>query len=181
MKKLLTIRQYANKIGVSHTTVQNAINSGRISKGCQNGKINEKVANEEWGDVLRHRSERRKANEAKKVVITQQRLDDLCNIPVAEIVINADDDIKEAERKKLIIQGQRELIKLKAESGELVNKEAMYKEMFEFGKELRLALQAIPDRIIDELLTLDRHNAHRLLTTAINETLEKLSENEEGH
>lgn len=171
----ISIRKYAALLGTSHTTVNSAIKDGYIRKGYDriSKKIDSEIADKEWGNDYKTK----KANriEAANAEITQPRLDELSAITVEEITLYPTDTYIEAERKKLIIQGQRELIKLKAESGELVNKEAMYREMFEFGKELRLALHAIPDRIIDELLTLDRHNAHRLLVSAINETLEKLS------
>lgn len=177
--KPVTLRQYAKMCDTSHQTVSAAIEKGRIVEGYdpEAKKIWPELADLEWG--LAFRAKRINKRLAENIV-TQDRLDDLSEITVAEMQIDPHDTIGEAERKKLIIQSQRELIKLKTESGELVNREAMYREMFEFGKEIRMGLQVIPDRIIDRLITLPRNEAHKLLVESINEALEKLS-NEESN
>lgn len=175
MKKdnIISISEYARRCGVTRGAIQKAIKSGRITKGydLKAKKIVAIEADKEYGfnTVIK------KTNEKIKHSVTQDRLEDLTNIPVSEITISANDFATDADRKMVIIKAQRELLKLKTESGELVNKDAVYKELFEFGKEVRMSLQAIPDRIIDQLITLNRNEAHKLLTESINETLSKLS------
>ena len=102
-------------------------------------------------------------------------MDAYSRVDVVEIQISHQDTAPEALRKQIIIKAQLDLLKLKTESGQLVNKEEVYKEIYAYGKEIRMSLQAIPDRIIDQLLTMDRNDAHKLLTESINESLIKLT------
>lgn len=175
----ITIRKYAQLIGTTHTTVSTAISKGFIKKGYdfEDKKIIKPLADKEWGLAF----QLKKSNKKEEKTITQDILDDLCNVSVDEITLVAGDTYSEAERKKLIIQSQRELLKLKTESGELVHKNTMYKEMFEIGKDIRVNMQAIPDRIIDILITMNRNEAHMLLMSSINEVLTKLSASEGGN
>jgi hypothetical protein len=168
----LTLRQYAKRCGTSHQTIGAAVKSGRIDKGYdrKTKRIIPDIANLEWGAAFMAR----RADSS----VPQEWLENISQIPVEEIKLNPADTIAEAERKKTIIHAQRELLKLKTESGELVSKKAVDREGFEFGKEIRINMQAIPDRIIDQLITLDRSAAHRLLLDSINEALTKLSEME---
>ena len=170
-----TMRQYAKMCDTSHQTISTAIQKGRISKGFDESenKIIVDIADREWGLAFRAK----KINEKMKKEVSQDRLDDLSDIPVSEIVISPEDSSFDADRKMTIIKAQRELLKLKTESGELVNREAVDNELFNFGKEIRTAFQAIPDRIIDQIISLDRNAAHKMLSESINDVLEKLSEN----
>lgn len=170
---LMTMLAYARSIGVTHPAIIKAVKEGRIAKGWnkKEKKIIKDIADKEYGELAMARQ--------KKVSVSQEHLEDLSNVTVEEVVVNADDDIAEADRKKTIIKAQLDLLKLKKEAGELVNRDAMYNEMFEFGKEIRTNLQSIPDRIIDQLLGMERNEAHGLLLRSINEALEKLSEDKE--
>jgi hypothetical protein len=171
-KETLTLRQYAKRCGTTHQTVSAAVKSGRIDKGYdrKSKRIIPDIANLEWGSafIARHVDSS----------VPQEWLEGLSRIPVEAIELSPNDSVAEAERKKTIILAQRELLKLRAESGELVNREEQERAGFEFGKEIRITMQAIPDRIIDQLITLDRSAAHRLLLDSINEALTKLSEME---
>lgn len=174
----MTLRQYAKKCGTTHQTVSTAIKSGLINKGWDEDeqKIIVSIADAEWG--LQFQMKRANKKTIKSASIPQQKLDDISEITIDEIVVGIEDAYIEVERKKMIIQAHRELLKLKKESGELVNKDEVYKKLFDFGKELRIAFQAIPLRIIDQLLSLSRHEALKLLTDEINQVLEKLSKDD---
>lgn len=173
-KDKVSLREYARMCGTTDKTVRIAVKKGYIIKGydTKGKKIIPEIANGEWGITFMERKGIRKEGLPE---LTQERISELNNIPVNEIILYPTDGIAEAERKGTIIKAQRELLKLKTESGELVNKAAVDKELFELGKEVRLALQAIPDRITDQLIATDRLSALKLLRESINDVLEKLS------
>lgn len=171
--KLLSIRAYAKEKGVSHVAIKKAIDSGKITKGYDSTKkkIIPDIADREYGFEVSIR----KINERIKESISQKDLDLYSGVEVMDIQILPEDTAPEADRKQKIIKAQLDLLKLKTLSSELVNKEESYKEMYSFGKEVRMSLQAIPDRIIDNLITMNRNDAHKLLTESINEALIKLT------
>ena len=172
-KKVMSMRAYARKCGVALSAVQKAIKTGKISKGFdpETKTINPDIADQEYGFEV----EIKKINEKLKVNISQKQLDSYSGVEVMDIQISHNDTAPEAQRKQIIIKAQLDLLKLKTESGQLVNKEEVYKEIYAYGKEIRMSLQAIPDRIIDQLITMDRNDAHKLLTESINESLIKLT------
>jgi hypothetical protein len=60
--------------------------------------------------------------------------------------------------------------------GSLVNSKDVYKELFAVGQTVRSAMQAIPDKYIDNILACDtRQEASDLLNKAISQALEELS------
>jgi len=170
----VSISEYARHCGVSRTAIQKAIKSGRIAQGYDffTKRIKVDIADKEYGLKTIVKS----ANVKMKQDVPQEWLNNLANVPVSEITLSPSDYTTEAERKMTIIKAQRELLKLKTESGELVSKEAVYRELFDKGKEIKLALQAIPDRVVDQMISMGRNDAHRLLTEEINQVLTKLSE-----
>lgn len=172
-KELLSIRAYAKKCGVSHVAIKKAIDAGTIKDGYDTNakKIIPDIANEEYGFNVSIK----KINEKIKESISQKDLETYSGVELLDIQILPEDTAPEADRKQKIIKAQLDLLKLKTLSGELINKEEAYKEMFAFGKEIRMGLQAIPDRIIDNLITMNRNEAHKLLTESINEALIKLT------
>ncbi|MFA7616925.1 MAG: hypothetical protein WCY16_10135 [Weeksellaceae bacterium] len=174
-EELLSIRSYAKLRGVSHVAVKKAIDTGKIVKGydLKKKKVIPSIADQEYGFEVSIK----KINEKIKAQIFQKDLDAYSGVDVIEIQIQPDDTAPEADRKGKIIKAQLDLLKLKTQSKELINKEESYKEMFAYGKEIRMSLQAIPDRIIDELISLPRNEAHRLLSECINESLLKLTSN----
>lgn len=84
--------------------------------------------------------------------------------------------IAEANKQKLIYQAKLGRLKYEKEKGVLVEKEAVYRDLFRKGKELREAMLAIPDRVIDEIRSKSsRQAAHKCLTDAIHEALTRMS------
>lgn len=171
-----SIRGYARLRGITEGAVRKAIKTGVIVKGFDTTekKIIIKEADKEYGNVVSIK----KINERIKESISQEDLEMYSGVKVMDIQLMPNDTEPEAKRKSTIIDGQLKLLKLKIQSGELVNKEDVYKELFAFGKEIRMNLQSIPSRIIDRIITLERHEAHKLLTESINEALSKLTTNE---
>lgn len=176
-KTQIQMATYARRLGISKVSVHDAIKTGRLVKGYDpvTKKIIPDIADKEWGLAAKQRSEK----QLRERALTQADIDQFANVPVYDIVITPADDLAEADRKRTIIKAQQDLLALKKEAGELVNREEMYREMFEFGKEIRTALQAIPARVVDRLINMDRMAATKLLTEEINQVLEKLSESDE--
>ncbi|MFT4061091.1 MAG: hypothetical protein QM642_01900 [Edaphocola sp.] len=167
----MTLRQYAAKCDTTHQTVSAAIKEGRIVKGYNEvaKKIIPDVADLEWGlDFVERRLQ-------KKLGADIPGEDENWDPFAKESDIRQDTGINELARLDLLYKARMGKLKVEEAAGRLVDKDAMYREMFEFGKEIRSNLQAIPDRIIDELMTLPRKEGHRLLLENINMTLERLS------
>ncbi len=88
--------------------------------------------------------------------------------------------VTEANKQKLIYQAKRERVKYEQEIGKLVDKEQVYKELFKRGQEIREALLAVPDRVIDQLRAAkSRAKAHKILTDAIHEELTRLGKTDQ--
>lgn len=179
MVKKVSIREYAKDLGVSDNSIRYAIKTGKITKGydVKNKKIIVEEADKEYGFVLRVK----KNNEKLKKSFSSKDLEDIEGVNIEEITIKKDDTIVDIERKHAYIKAQRDLLKLKTEAGELQNKEDTYRELFNFGKEVRLAFQSLPDRIIDQIITMERNKAHKLLAENINDVLLKLTEIKNGN
>lgn len=171
----VSIREYARSKGVSDTTIRKAIKSGKIKKGYDEGskKIIPQVADREWGDTIVQPlqtgsqtipAKEIKENEAEQVITGDG------------IVLDKDETYAEALRKDLIIKANLNALKLRMKEGEVVEKSKVYKELFSFGKQIRLRFQSIPDRIIDDVLAAPgRNEAHMILFNAISDVLEELT------
>lgn len=169
----ISIREFARRCGSDDRSVRDAIKRGYIKKGYDKKakKIIYEEAYKEWGVKFKAR----KIN-AELMKVDTTDLDGVKNIPIEDITLKADDPQIVLERKHVFIKANRDLLKLKTESGELQNREDVYKELFEFGKEVRSALLNIPDRISDQLAVLaNRNDVHKLLTESLTEVLVKLT------
>ncbi|MCO5285195.1 MAG: hypothetical protein M9898_02135 [Chitinophagaceae bacterium] len=175
MKKIeaISIREFARRVETNERNVREAIRRGNIMEGYDKKakKIIFEVAYKEWGIYFKERKLRKEMKQ-----ITTADLRTIENINIEEITLSVNDPALVLERKHNYIKASRDLLKLKTEAGELQNKEDVYRELFSFGKEVRLKLQSIPDRIIDQLITLNRNDAHKLLSETINESLQKIAE-----
>lgn len=68
-------------------------------------------------------------------------------------------------------------VELKQKQGQLVDKDLVFRSLFAAGQEMRTAMQAIPDRVIDGILAAkDRNSAHVILYEEITNALERLHE-----
>lgn len=174
----MTLRQYAKRCDTTHQTVSTAIQKGQIVEGYDKkaGKIIVDAADMEWGIAF---MERKVIERVKKSAIKDDDGESLSDDEI-ESIADMDDipqntRLNELMRLDMLYKARLGKLKAEKEKGSLVDKDQMYKEMFEFGKEIRLSIQAIPDRIIDQLITLDRNAAHKMLSEEINKALEKLA------
>ena len=163
-------REYARRIGVSNEAVSRAIKDGRIKKGWDStaAKIIVPHANAEWG--LLHMQTN------VEQLIQETTTEKVKPISSTGLTLQADSSFIEAKRVKEILQAQLVALDLKERKGELVNKEEVYKELFSYGQQLRVAFSSIADRHIDAIIASNtRAEAHNLLQSAIYEILENVT------
>ena len=171
----VSIREYARSKSVSDTTIRKAIKSGKIKGGydAESKKIIPEIADREWGDTivqplqtgLQTSPPSKETEENNEQVITGDG-----------VAVDKDETYAEALRKDLIIKANLNALKLRMKEGDVVEKSKVYKELFSFGKQIRLRFQSIPDRIIDDVLAAPgRNEAHMILFNAISDVLEELA------
>lgn len=189
----IKIRAYARLMGVSDTSIHKAINSGKITAASwkldkKGGKLlYPSKATAEWGKTFDPtRTQPTKAGSLQLpteegVVVEQPHTpppppaDGIPAPPVADDINNASvAKLKQISEKLKIAKAQLELKELQ---GSFVPKKDVYDALFSFGKEIRQAFQAIPDRVLDNMLAADnRTEAHNILSEAISQTLEQMAE-----
>jgi phage terminase Nu1 subunit (DNA packaging protein) len=82
----------------------------------------------------------------------------------------------EAKKVEQIYKAKLAQLKFEMQSGKLVEKQAVYRELFGIGKSIRDALVSVPDRCIDNVLAArSRREAHGVLLTEIQNALEGLT------
>lgn len=178
----VSIRQYAKDKGVSDTAIRKMITAGKIVKGLvrdEKGipKINVEEANKEYYLYEANAGRgRKKETEApaiqpsvRKVVTHEAPPPQHPNPPAGSLaavkLIKAKLDAKALE------------LKVKKAEGLVVDKQKVYSALFSFGKEMRVNMQAIPDRFIDQILAAgSRNEAHTVLFNAISDALESLAD-----
>lgn len=171
---LISIREYARRKGCSDTNVRKAIAAGKIVKGVDTSghrpRIDPDVADKEWGN-----------NFDPSYAGRNNKLED--NIAVASapdspgVGTGGKRALADIKRDTAEVKLRQEAIKLREMSGQLVDKEKVYRALFVAGQEVRSSFQAIPDRVIDEILAAkDRNSAHGVLFNAITDALETMSD-----
>jgi len=169
----LSMRKYALMLGVSHTAVAKAVKSGYIEKGFnkETKKIIVAIANNEWGNAIKEKNNNVENPNIEESLLTETLLSEK-DLPQ----VRTDITFSEARRRKEIYNAEIARITAYKEQGLYVEKEQVFMQLFEYGKQIRIALQSVPDRIIDNvMIAKNRHEGHQLITEAINEALEQLS------
>lgn len=161
----ISIREYARRIGVSETAVRKAIKKGKILRGYDpsDKKIIPTLADKEYGSL--------------SSVDAAQSSISLPKEGIGKVSLNKDMPYAEIRKAKELVQTKLLALELQREEGKLVNKEAVYKELFDFGRTIRTSLLQIPDRCIDDILRApNRHEGYNILLNAITEVLTQLSD-----
>lgn len=147
----------AKLFGVTPKAVQDALKTGKLTEGVsylsRGGRyyFDAEKAKEEW---IGNSTERK----------IKFDLDENSTL----------NDVKKALARTELEKKTIELAKLR---GELVEASQVYSDLFEFGQKVRQRIQAVPKRIVDDLLAADsRVDAMRLLTDAISDALSDLSD-----
>jgi hypothetical protein len=170
-KEFLNMKEYAAYKMVSADSVRKAIESGKITSWSRAGRgwnIHVEKADAEWAAAYdpNYRRENAAGEDTAKT-ITSKELPAGLDAPTI------------TQSKQLKEQYAAELKKIEYEEkmGTLVSKDAVYKALFEMGKELRQEFQTLADRVVDDVLAQrTRFDSHRVLSEAINLTLERLTE-----
>lgn len=85
--------------------------------------------------------------------------------------------LAEANRRLSITLANMKNLEFLEKQRVLVPSEKIYKELFDIGKEIRLAMQAIPDQVIDNILAAPNRNAaHGILYALISDELDRLAD-----
>lgn len=88
-----------------------------------------------------------------------------------------DDTLAAARKAQEVYKAKIAELDYKKRIGDLVAKDEVYKSLFAFGQELRTQFQAIPDRVVDNMLAASsRNEAHIILYEAITKVLENLAD-----
>lgn len=88
----------------------------------------------------------------------------------------------EAKRVEAVLKAKKLKIQIAEMEGSLVNKEAVYKKLFDKGQQIRAAIMSIPDRVTANLLACKSVvEANNLLTDELMNALQKLSTDEDNY
>lgn len=180
MAELISIREYSRRKGCSDTAVHKAIAAGKIVKGLvkRHGKkfINPEIADAEWSS--NHNPSYGKVNKSGKEMFTEGEAPPQAPAGAGQKVPNVSDGTLAAAKKaKAVYDAQLAKLDFEQKSGKLVPKADVYKALYAAGQELRISLMAIPDRVIDDILSApSRNEAHQLLVNELSSTLETLNE-----
>lgn len=166
-----SVRKYAESLNISHTAVLKAIKLGYISRGWdpENKKIIITEADKEWGNAAREKQ--------------KTTTDSYANSNINKSLINelslketsSNISFVEARRRKEIYQAELARITALQESGILVNKNDVHKELFEFARLMRSAFESIPSRTIGLIRSASTSaEAIQILENAIFEALDLL-------
>lgn len=192
----ISIREFARLLGVSDVAVGKAIKSGKIVHAIdwtnpKRPKLDPVKAAEEWGknyDPTRAQTD--KFSEGVKVVAKSEepkppKPPKEKQAPQFEVVREKPEphpaqggrSITEIKRQTAEVKLRLAAVELKQRQGQLVDKDQVYRSLFAAGQEMRTALQAVPDRCIDNILAAsDRSEAHAILYAEITNALERLTE-----
>lgn len=173
-KHLCTQRSFAEELGVSHQHVSQAIKQGKIGKSAMEefkGKsyLNRELAKQHW-----------RANwsglgnaSAKLAVALQSGNDEAMG---EDDAIRHKNLVTKARDADTIYKSQMSKLKYEQAAGVLVNKADVSRALFEFGREIRNKLTAIPARVVDYVRSAaTRHEAEKLIAEAIHTVLEDIS------
>lgn len=181
----ISLREYARRRGVSDTAVRKAINAGKIVEGriFESGipRIIEAIADKEWNLY----ETRAKVTQNPTTPATKPVKPAAPHTQAPAVVHPVQDHTNEPPKPPAgslaaarLVQAQLKAklleIEVREKSGRLVDRDKVYAALFSAGKELRTALQSIPDRFIDEIIAAgSRNEAHTVLYNAIADALER--------
>lgn len=185
----ISVREYSRRRGCSDTAVHKSIERGFILESALkrdiSGKIrgiNPELADKQWASTF-------KPTKAKNPKLAEAFANVKQDPPVVEPEPDAEfqprgKNASTAKAQQMEAAYKAALRKLEYErkSGQLIPKDLTYRTLFALGQEIRTSLQAIPDRVIDEILAAPtRNDAHTVLTREIHEVLSRLSSMEKAN
>ena len=188
MSQSISASTYAKTLGVSFQTVQGYIRRGKLTMGIglrkpkkKNGHVtinliegsqelleNMDFVRSQNGDEIKKRlcilagiKEPEPEHKPEKPV-------DLSK-PIEELSLN------EAKRRHEIAKAKIAELKLLETEKTLVNAEEIKKKLYDYGVEIRQAIEGVPGKVIDDVLAAEtRFEAMMIMKAAIDEALQKI-------
>lgn len=202
MAEAVSIREYGRRRGLSDTYIRRMISTGVISSRCMtvhptNGRpmIIPNLADEDW-EVHYPSSEKperpkpqpqpkekkttRPANRKSVAAIP----DEVVEVGRASSPGTLPDGRKskaELDRLNAEVKLQLSALDLKERKGQLVDKDKVYRALYELGQETKRNVMSVADKTIDNILAApNRAEAYQILYTALNDALTTVSNIKEG-
>ncbi|GAB6008806.1 hypothetical protein [Dysgonomonas reticulitermitis] len=176
----MSIRKFAKLIDLSEGAVRKAINIGKIKDGVDNSgnrpMIIPSIARKEVEDLgigLKSKGSFLKNGLDLSNLTDEERK----NIEVLTVDTAT---FKESKRREAYYMSELARLEFEEKNGTLVKKDEVYKELFDFGSEIKSRILSIPDRITDELISLsdDRTAFYNLFYKNQRDALEILSKSD---
>lgn len=170
----ISIREFARRVGCSDTSIRKAIKAGKIVKGIVyvadgRDKLDYDVAFKEWSASYDPSYPSNDKLRSKMMPAAEQPVEPTAGGEVTSIA--------KAKQLQAVLKVKMMDIELKEKQGKLVDKQQVYMALFEAGKEVKASIMAVPDRAIDAIFSAkSRNEAHTILTKALIEALDVLSE-----
>lgn len=189
-KKYLSLRAYSRHRGVTLHAVQKAIKTKRINCEIINGKkkIDQQEADKLWGQntdqsKISHANIIQKEDpefldpEIKNEIELDPELEaEYCQAAAEEEFDEKKFPISKSIRIERWYKAQSEKMKYEKQRGLLIEVEKIEAQFFKLARITRDAMLNIPNRVSGEVAAeKDPHQVHKILTQAINEALEQLT------
>jgi hypothetical protein len=183
----VSVKEFAARVNTTDTTVNRYISKGVISSDAiqptmdgKRGFIVWEVAKKDWEKhhgpikerkIKRNRTEKVKEKESKGIVEAEEHNDEIFDLEAEGMTL------LEAEKRKKVADAKKAELQLQELEGSLVPIANVHKSLFQFGAEIRDAIQSVPDRVIDSILASDsRNEALNILVMELNKSLLALSD-----
>lgn len=189
--EIISVRELSRRIGTSDKAILKAINLGKIIKCLVKddkgvNKIDYKKAVVElkeigFGRSYAKKNEKQVQKELKRTEPTiLTGIDEETGQTIAIGGLTKESTFADANRIKTIYQAQLIALEIKEKEKVLVNREDVYRDLYEFGIEVKKKMIGIADRFTDQLIALanDRRSFNSLLSKAIEDELDILSKYE---
>lgn len=191
-KDYISIREYARRRGCSDTAVHKAFKEGLIQNSAfawrgEPGDSRKKgiypdKADAQWAQTISP-SNTKNPELAEKILknagedVEPSDIDSGGGKAQSGMNVQGGPSRAQAQRYESVFKAKLRELEYKKEAGQLVNKDKVYSQLYAVGQEIRSALQAVPDRVIDDVRAAENRNeAHQILYDAISDALEHLSE-----
>lgn len=186
-EKPITVTAFAKSRGITRPTVKQYIDEGKIEKGIWTNpetghiKIWKSIADEELGGAVdSERYPQAKAN-GKKVRKSTTKTkapavkDATPKTPPPNT--NSNDSLVALKRAHEKIKVQKAALELRKKKGDLLDRQSVDDALFKFGKLIRDAVLAVPDRLSADLFAAaTQGEVNTLLNSALEDALRQLSQ-----
>lgn len=184
MAEIISLREFSRRVGVSDTTVRN--NKDKLKPAlCEldNGRpaIDWGVGYQIWL-TLPVGEKQKTGSISNNNDVKYQNISSSNSVNESDVESSAPELVQAAKARsaKSVFEAKLKQLEYQEKSGKLVDKDTVYKKLFDAGRNLRLALQALPDRVIDNILASgNRNEARHYLLQEINKVLLNLDGNVE--